>query len=119
MVLDTQGQLRLQKRFDYQPVAFTTYPVRQQLLISVRSTTSILAFGVSQPCLDCIWCVSEHLLIVHVSHSSMNNVCLERQLGILIQCIVCCADAAHELAVTEHAVLSISAASAAGVWQQK
>ena len=28
VVLDTQGQLRLQKRFDYQPVAFTTYPVR-------------------------------------------------------------------------------------------
>lgn len=26
-VLDSQGQLRLQKRFDYQPVAFTTYPV--------------------------------------------------------------------------------------------
>lgn len=49
MVLDTQGQLRLQKRFDYQPVAFTTYPVRQQLLSSVQSTMSMLAFVTSQP----------------------------------------------------------------------
>ena len=55
VVLDTQGQLRLQKRFDYQPVAFTTYPVRQQLLISVQSTTSMLAFVMSHPFLHCIW----------------------------------------------------------------
>lgn len=27
VVLNSQGQLRWQKRFDYQPVAFTTYPV--------------------------------------------------------------------------------------------
>lgn len=31
VVLDPQGQLRLQKRFDYQPVAFATYPVRHYL----------------------------------------------------------------------------------------
>lgn len=35
VVLGAQGQLRLQKRFDYQPVAFTTYPVRQQITNSV------------------------------------------------------------------------------------
>ncbi len=31
VVLNQQGELRLQKRFDYQPVAFTTYPVSHPL----------------------------------------------------------------------------------------
>ena len=31
VVLSLQGPLRIQKRYDYQPVAFTTYPVSAQV----------------------------------------------------------------------------------------
>ena len=41
VVLSLQGQLRIQKRFDYQPVAFTTYPVSLMLLLSLFITSFI------------------------------------------------------------------------------
>ena len=76
VVLNGQGQLRWQKRFDYQPVAFTTYPVsaflnclKCQMLLSLSLCKYLLA-----PC----WprpTIGRHTCTTALSAYSANPTC--------------------------------------------